>query len=41
MVVAMSTERRKWINVGQSMKTSSYMMNKVWGSNVQLGGCSE
>ena len=30
----------KWENIGQGVKTFSYMMNKFWESNVQHGDYS-
>ena len=30
----------RWGNAGQKAQTSSYKVNKCWGSKAQDGGCS-
>ena len=40
MVIARGWRWGKWGDVDQNVQTSSYKMNKFWGSNVQHGDYS-
>ena len=40
MVVVRGWREERWGGVGQSLQTSSYKMNELWGSDVQHGDYS-